>query len=320
VAQAGVDYDYDTVMGDSGMAFILQTDAHHTPWGKPMRKVDIGWWPLDPWGIFLRLDFVARAVGRTLTRLPIDESLRGDLARNFRERFQAPVTDELRAGRAPVGFTGGCDVWVITGLDDGEPPLLGQRACSGERERLRLQDYPWEVIVIGGDAERLPREQADLQALRYAVSLHRDQVEEPWARATRRWSPLTGELSTGGRHTGQQSFALWARLLRDPELWGEHFYHANVVHHLKICRECAVAYLKRMAERHPARVSAHLQAAADGYQQALTLLASADYGKETLHTDQGREKLASLVDELAALEVGAVESLEKACAAGEQQR
>jgi hypothetical protein len=81
-----------------------------------------------------------------------------------------------------------------------------------------------------------------------------------------------------------------------------------------------VAYLKRMAERHPARVSAHLQAAADGYQQAMTLLASADYGKETLHTDPGREKLASLVDELAALEVGAVESLEKACGAGEQQR
>ena len=183
LAHSGADCDYDTVMGDSGMAFILQTDANHTPWGKQIRKVDIGWWPLDPWGIFLRLRFVGRAAGRNLTRLPTDESLRGDLARQFRESFRAPITDELRAGRAPVGLTGGYDVWVITGLDDGEPPLLGQRACSEERERLRLQDYPWEVVLIGGEIERLPREQADLQALRYAVSLQRDQVEEPWAKA-----------------------------------------------------------------------------------------------------------------------------------------
>ena len=142
----------------------------------------------------------------------------------------------------------------------------------------------------------------------------------PRTKAKRRWSPLTGELSTGGRHTGQQSFALWARLLRDAELWGEHFYHKNVVHFLQICRRCAVTYLTTMAQRHPARVSAHLSAAAEAYQRGLDTLASADTDKEKLHTEAGREQLARLVENIAAIEIGAVENLEKAVAAMEEGR
>ena len=321
LAHSGADCDYDTVMGDSGMAFILQTDANHTPWGKQIRKVDIGWWPLDLWGFALRLEFVGEAAGRRLTRLPADQTLiSSDPARHFRERFETPITESLRSERAPVGLVGGYDIWVITGLDDGEPPLLGQRACAREPERLRLQGYPYEVIVVGDEVEGMPRSQADLEALRHAVALGHDRIEEPWARDHPRWSGLTGELSSGGRYTGQQSFALWARLLRDAELWGEHFYHANVVGHLRICRRCAMTYLTTMAQRHPARVSAHLSAAAEAYQQGLDTLASADTGKEKLHTEAGREQLARLVENIAAIEIGAVEGLEKAVAAMEEGR
>ena len=70
LAHAGVESDYHTVMGDSGLAFITQADAYATPWGKPVDKVDIGWWPLDPWGLFMRLEFLGRASGRTLQTGP----------------------------------------------------------------------------------------------------------------------------------------------------------------------------------------------------------------------------------------------------------
>ena len=60
---AGAACDYDTVMGDSGLAFILQADSVHPAWGKPVDQLDIGWWPLDPFGAKMRLDFLGRASG-----------------------------------------------------------------------------------------------------------------------------------------------------------------------------------------------------------------------------------------------------------------
>lgn len=40
---AGAACDYDTIMGDSGLAFILQADTVHPAWGKPVDQLDIGW-------------------------------------------------------------------------------------------------------------------------------------------------------------------------------------------------------------------------------------------------------------------------------------
>jgi len=313
LAHSGATCDYVTMMGDSGLAFILQADEHVTPWGKPVRRVDIGWWPLAWWGALIRLEFLGQTVGRRLVRVPLDESLRrSDPARHFRERFQGPIAETLRAGALPLGFSDHC--WLITGLDDGEPPLLGQRSVSDERERLRPRCYPDEVIIVGDESEGLPREQADVEAVRFAVALGRDGVEDR-IQGIPRCSGQAASLPRGGRYTGQQAFALWARLLRDPELWGEHFYHANVVFHLRINRRSAPPYLRAMAQRHPRRVSTHLQDAAHVYEQILDRLSSADTGKEALHTAEGREALAGLVDEVAALEAEALGGLEKAIVA-----
>lgn len=313
LAHCGVSCDYHTIMGDSGLAFILQADEHVTPWGKPVRGVDIGWWPLTWWGALIRLDFLPQTVGRRLMRVPVDEALRrSDPARHFRERFRPPITEALRAGRLPLAFSDHC--WLITGLDDGEPPVLGQRSVSDERERLRPRDYPDEVIVLGEECARMPREQADVEALRFAVALGRDGVEDR-VRAIPRCSGQGANLPPGGRYTGQQAFALWARLLRDPELWGEHFYHANVVFHLKINRNSAAPYLRAMAQRHPEPVSSHLRAAVDGYERILHRLSSADTGKEALHSGPGREALAGLVEEVAKLQSETLGLLYKALAA-----
>ena len=313
LAHAGASCDYDTIMGDTGLAFLLQADEHVTPWGKPVRGVDIGWWPLTCWGALLRLDFLGGTVGRQLVRLPVEESLRrSHPARHFRERFHAPIEETLRAGRLPLGFSDHC--WLISGLDDGEPPVLGQRSVSDERERLRPRDYPDEVIVLGEECPRLPRERADVEALRFAVALGREDAEDR-IRAIPRCSGQPASLPPGGRYIGRQAFALWARLLRDPELWGEHFYHANVVFHLKINRQSAAPYLRAMAERHSASVSSHLQAAADIYGQILDRLSSADTGKKAMSSTRGREALARLVEEMAAFESEALGSLDKALAA-----
>jgi len=313
LAHSGASCDYDTIVGDTGLAFLLQADEHVTPWGKPVRGVDIGWWPLAWWGALMRLDFLGETVGRRLLRLPVEESLRrSDPARHFRERFQAPITEALRAGRLPLGFSDHC--WLITGLDDGEPPVLGQRSVSDERERLRPRDYPDEVIVLGEKCARLPRERADVEALRFAVALGREEAEDR-IRAIPRCSGQPANLPPGGRYTGRQAFALWARLLRDPELWGEHFYHANVVFQLKISRHRTAPYLRAMAARHPAAVGAHLEAAAALYEQARERLALADTGKETLHSPERREALAGLVEEVTAIESDACNGLERALAA-----
>ena len=313
LAHAGARADYETIMGDTGLAFLLQADEHVTPLGKPVRGVDIGWWPLAWWGALLRLDFLGETVGRRLVRLPVEESLRrSDPARHFRERFHAPIEEALRAGRLALGFSDHC--WLITGLDDGEPPVLGQRSVSNERERLRPRDYPDEVIVVGEECARLPRERADVEALRFAVALGREEAEDR-LQAIPRCSGQPANLPPGGRYTGRQAFALWARLLRDPELWGEHFYHANVVFHLKINRQSAAPYLRAMAARQPAAVGAHLEAAAALYEQARERLSLADTGKETLHSPEGREALAGLVEEVGAIESDACDRLAEALAA-----
>jgi hypothetical protein len=57
------------------------------------------------------------------------------------------------------------------------------------------------------------------------------------------------------------------------------------------------------------------QPAADTYEQIAHRLSSADTGKEAMHSAQGREALAGLVDEVGALEAEALEGLEKALAA-----
>lgn len=291
----GGDCDYTTIMGDSGLAFILQADSKHTPWGKPVDQLDIGWWPLDMWGALLRLDFVGKVAGVELRALQCvtEYEYNADAAATYRQYFQTPVLESLQAGRPPIAVV--VDVWVVTGYDDGDPPLLGQKSCSDIRQRKRMDKYPWRVIIPGQSIQPMNRAKADFAALEFAVALGRDELP----------ADVPAQMSSG-----QKSFTLWTSLLRDPQRWGAHFYHANVVGHLRLNRQSAGAYLRTMAERHSQTVASHLLAAAAIYDDVITELNKADISKEVMASVNGRETLAKQVEQIAKLEVKAVKHLE----------
>ncbi len=314
LSSAGIEADYDTLMGDSGACFILQADSFHTAWGKPVKQIDIGWWPLDPWGVFMRLDFLGRTVGRQVILVESDlEEFRADPRLHYSRRFEESVRAALRDDIACLAVTH--DWCAITGLDDGEPPLLGVVSCADDNEQVRLREYPWSLLTLGGSTGMQNRSDADVSALAHAVALATDDASA--LARTVPDCPVQGIGDGSGKTTGRRSFALWAHLLRDPDGWGANLYHANVVGQLRISRSSAPIYLRHMAERHPEAVAAHLKAAAAVYDDLLDRLHSADTSEETLGTSEGRERLASLVDELSDVEGRAVESVTKALAAME---
>ncbi len=308
LAHAGAAYDYDTLMGDSGLAFILQADSSVTPWGTPVKQIDIGWWPLDWWGALLRLDFVGRAAGRSLRYLTINSAeFRPDPKGCYQRHLHATVVETLRRGLLPLAMLDFC--WAVTACDDGDPPLLGARTVFDGRELRRLPRYPCTLIVPGDPLPPMPREEADPEAIRYAVGLMRDEVpvHAPGC-------PQQETARAAGRSSGRKSFALWARLLRDPDGWGAHFYHANVVMHLRLNRHSAPPYLRAMADRRPGAADP-LRRAAEIFEQELAALRTAHTRKETLSLPEGRETLARLIEQLAALEANAIPELERAAAA-----
>ncbi len=299
LSRCGTCCDYDTMMGDSGIAFILQADSVHTPYGKPVKQLDIGWWPLDPWGALLRLDFLGKVCGRELRSLPFSDSeCEADAAKHYLDRFHAAIVEALHKDQPPIAVEN--DVRLVCGYDDGEPPLLGQVSCLPEEKISRLAKYPWRVVVPGKAVTPMDRTQADGEALRFAVALAKDQL---------------GGLAPANKLGWQDAFALWSRLLRDPEGWGAHFYHANLLGHLRPHRAAAVRYLRSMAQRHPQRVASLLEEAAAIYVEETETLKTADVSKETLAAPAGREQLAELVERVALHDHQAVERIEAAQAA-----
>ena len=313
LSSAGIEADYDTLMGDSGACFILQADSLHTSWGKPVKQIDIGWWPLDPWGVFMRLDFLSRTVGRQIILVESNlEEFRADSRLHYSARLSQNVRAALSNGITSLAVT--TDGWcAVTGLDDGEPPLLGVFSCSDDNEQQRLRDYPCGVLALGDSSGVKNRREADVSSLEHAVALATDDTSLLASRVPD--CPLQGVCDGSGKTAGRKSYALWAHLLRDPDGWGANFYHANVVGQTRINRTSAPVYLRGMADRHPEAVSGHLKVAATVYDDVLDMLRSADTSKETLGTSEGRERLASLVDELSEREGRAVESMTKALAA-----
>ncbi len=296
-SRIGVPADYDTLMGDLGLAFITQASDQAARYEGAL---DVGWWPLDPSCCSKYLNFAGQTVGRridcwngTATWCPSGRD-KGDLIPVIR------VAHALACGRPVLANH---DFWkVVTEYDRETQPLLGFCPCAGSSDAERLPDQAWAFADVGEAVPKLDREQADIEALSHAVALGRDEVPMP-----------------GGYVTGQKAFALWAAALRDTERLGEARWHANMVLHLSINRRSAPVYLEQMAGRHPEPVAAHLLAAAELYRQALQQLATADTGEAAMMCASGRETLARLVENIAALEAQAVEKLNAAVAAAAPQ-
>jgi hypothetical protein len=277
------------VAGDSGRAFILQADALHRPFGRNIRQLDIGWWPLDPWGTMLRVDFLSEVYGVPLRPLQVVMSeYKADPALHYRKYHEAQVSSCLQAGRPLIAIER--DTYLVVGRDGGNPPLLGQLCCQRTAEVRRLEHFPYVVVVTGDPAEPMDRCQVDAEALDFAVRLGRDEID---------LSHLPGKSA------GQRSWQLWLAQLEDAGLCGPCFYHANVVGHLRQDRETAVAYLGEMSPRYLPPVGDSLLRAASHYETVLEKLRQADTSEDALSTAEGRGRLASLLREIADIEAKA---------------
>ena len=311
----GHSVDYDTIMGDSGIAFIAQGEEDST--NLHDGAVDVGWWPLDPFGMNLRLNFLEQTVGRRLSYIPADrDSYKADPAAHYAQRFAPVVKQSIAQGR-PCLARAGC--WfVVGGYDEGEPAILGNCTLVNTKELIRAFQQPSALLVLGESCEVMDRGQADLAALRYAVALHRDQVlGASDARATAEWaSPLRHRDAVGKQwRTGLKTFAAWAECLRDTDHPGQAHWHSNVVRHVSLNRDSAVRYLKTMAARHPDDVATHLSSAAARYEEVLAVLRNADTSGDALSSPAGREALAKLAEQVSALDSQAIQEIEKALAA-----
>jgi hypothetical protein len=311
----GHSVDYDTIMGDSGLAFIAQGEEGST--NLIDGAVDVGWWPLDACGMNIRLNFLEQTVGRRLDFIPPEsDSYKADPAAHYAERFASAVRQSIAQGR-PCLARPGC--WfVVSGYDQEEPSLLGNCALVDVKELIRIPQQPWALLVLGEPCETMDRRQADLAALRYAVALHRDQVlGASDAIAATEWaSSLRDREAVGDQwRTGLRTFTAWAECLRDTEHLGQARWHSNMVRHLLLNRGSAVRYLRAMADRHPEEVAIHLKEAAAQYERVLAKLGEADTSGEAMSSPSGREALARLAEQVSALESQAIREIEKALAA-----
>lgn len=299
LAYLGLPGDYHDLLGDSGLAFILQADSLHHPYGRhDIAQLDIGWWPNDPWGAALRLDFLRDVYGLALRVLPFAlAEFMADPRAHYARYHEAEVLASLRAGYPVLAF--GPEGCLVTGFDSGTPPLLGQLGCVPQAELKRLDQYPWHVVLLEEAEPRLERRAADASAIAFALRLGHDQLD-------------LAQLP--GKSSGQRSWQLWLEQLASEELCGPHFYHANVVGNLRQNRLGAEVYLRQMAARHEAPVQAALLQAAGRYRQVADGLAAANTGKEALGTAAGRQALGRVIEAARELETQALAALAEAAA------
>lgn len=305
LTQQGQPVPYDRLMALSGRAFIVQADVEHRWEG----KVDVGWWPLDVWGLELRRAFLGQAVGCELTAagaivLTAEQftQIRDRLPEWYREQVQPAVSRSIDAGRPVLALSD----WgfVITGYDDVAdlPPVLGRCGRETKPGQDRCGSWPAGVLLPGRRLRPLETRDADLAALQHAVALAHDQA-----------GPFEPEWRDR-RFTGQKALAAWASLLRHEAEPVEDRHHANMQYRLLDCRQAAVRYLNDLADREQDEAAERLRRAAGAYGKGIELLSGMSC--EGLATGQEqRRRLADLVDRLAAEELRAADYLEQSLAA-----
>ncbi len=308
--------DYQTVMGDSGMAFIMQASevgpligpdgkkVGHAPkdLGKVVGRRDVGWWPLATECAPTYVQFVGRAAGRELRLLGrADYPGPERLAARYK-KMHGDLVASIDSGR-PIVISGrcpcdGCFWSVAVGYDKGDPPLWSVCSLGGPHTQAkRMADYPWLAIILDDQIEPMDRRLADRQALRHAVALARDQVKMP-----------------NNFLTGQRAYALWAGELRQIDPPDQPRWHANVVANLSVRRRAAVDYLQTMSRRQDDPTSACLLGAVERYNEALHLLKTANTSRQAMTSADGRETLAQLAERLAGIEAQAASKLAQAAA------
>jgi hypothetical protein len=314
----GHDVDYPTIMGDMGLAFIMQGEENSI--NLIEGAVDVGWWPLEPLGI-IRLNFLEKTVGREIQdiKVPRFEPSREPVS-TYKQWFEPMVVSSVENER-PCLVRIGSAWYIVTGYDDSEFPLIGM--CSNEekgKERIyRIEEPmpPYVSLAVGEAIPTIDRMEADLEALKFALALHRDQVLGPDVEYRGEYPLRRADEYGEYWRTGLKSFSSWKACLEDTEHLGQHFWHSNVVGHLHWQRSTAVRYLKAMRKRHSKTIAAHLGNAIQRYQAVVAELDRVDTSREAISSVQGRGKLISSIGKITDLESQAVAELEKATEAFE---
>ena len=295
LAYLGADINYDRVMGLTGVAFILQVDTS----GPFIEKeLDCAWWPNDPWGFDLGLPVLSKAAGWKIRAIRCDEAVyRADPAAEYRRAFAPAVEQSLKAGQPVLAKTAHC--FIVTGIDDQEPPLLGYgtrgKSTQFLQNTMRIDRYPWGVYVIGEKTTAGSSAEVDLASLRHIIALFNEKAQ--------------GSDVPKTRFSGRQAWAEWLRLLRSGSAADN-----NMLIHLRYNRRSAVTYLRDMAGRHDGKAATHLAAAADLYQRALDDLLAGELPYPG-PTKGGRAAYTAMVERVSKLEAEATAELE-AVAAG----
>jgi hypothetical protein len=304
--------DYDTIMGDSGQAFIIQGEEDSV--NLIDGAVDVGWWPLHPLTL-IRLDFLERTVGREL--LDVYPVIWGeeDLPGLYLQWFKPMVESSIAENRPCLVWMCTPTSWfIITGCDEGVPPLFGECSVEGEARIERIEGWPSVLIAPGEPVQRIDREEADLEALKYAIALHHDQVLGANVAYSGAYPLRDAEKFSKYWRTGLKSFAAWIQCLQDMERPGQHFWHSNVLLHLYISRMSAIRYLEAMGKRHPQAVADYLGNAIQQYEAVIEVLRHVDWSAEAMSSVKGRDAFVAHVENIVDLERQAVAALEKAVA------
>lgn len=290
LSQAGCRTDYVTVMGDLGQAFIMQGCEYDESLTGGYR--DLGWWPLDRWHFFSRLQFISKVNGVELKVHNVDFSgIGSDPENDYIKLFKTDVCEEITHGRALLAFWDLCH--VVTGYDTGKPPLLGWDLSGDKAVNNRMSNYPCAIVTYGSKYAAMERGNADREALRYAVDLgHGSAKEGLWV-------------------TGSSAWKAWEDWLLNSSM--EHWRHSSINQHLREQREAAACYLDAMALRHSKTVSECLRETAETYRRQFEVICRMDTNSDEITIPgEKQSELAELIRIAAILDLEAICGLETA--------
>lgn len=311
--------DYDTLMGDSGLAFVWQAEALHKKGGKVKKFLQANW----PFSFVACVDFLSQTLGHRLKIEYLPDYACGSASlRAFNyERVLPAIEDEVKAGRPVLGLD--TSSMVVTGYKRSADGILdcffvhwpGPRA-----DRLStFEEYLVGVLAVGEPIPQLDRKKADRQAIQHAIALGREVFfhntsfpESLDADGDSDCIPNPEDIVTSRTYyTGRESFAVWENSVKE-ETSEAYENRGYAYRNLVLLRRSTPVYLRTMALRHPADVAMALNQAADSYELVLKELPDPTNYDPVHPSEETRQEAADRISRIAELEAKAIESLEEA--------
>ncbi len=311
--------DYDTLMGDSGLAFVWQAEALHKKEGKVEKFLNTNW----PFSFVTRVDFLSQTLGRRLRLEYLPDYACGAVSlREFNYEHVLPAIEtEVKEGRPVLGLDSSS--MVVTGYKRAPDGVLDSFFVHwpgpGANRLSTFEEYLVGVVAVGGPIPQLDRKEADRLAIQHAVSLGRDALfhgasfpEDPDADGNSDCIPNPEDIVTSrSYYTGCESFALWKDSIKD-ETSKAYEDRGYAYRALALLRRSAPVYLRAMALRHPENVAKALTLAADTYELVLKELPDMTNYDPVNPSEETRQQAADRIGRITELEAKAITSLDEA--------